>query len=294
MATQSRHPLANPGTILAFKAGRAFRREGTNFVDPAPEKGALLIDREDDFLHLLWKDRQTHETIEDLILFPTDATFTRVEEAGDGRVYALKFSSSDQRHFFWMQDASDERDEEFASNVHSLLQIPGYVPVWHWRGGDQDAEVPDVDDSAQDGPSATGQSGQPTAEQLAQISSLVSQMSSGSAAASGEPELSLTDVLTPTNLAPLFTNHPELIPALFPHLPSDLPTQPSAEVLQQIINSPQFRAAVLSLDRALRTGMLSSLMGQLGLPEEAGLGVEAFLRAIAEQAQRDGDGMDTD
>lgn len=35
-------------------------------------------------------------------MFPTDATFTKVAQS-PGRVYVLKFSSSDQRHFFWMQ-----------------------------------------------------------------------------------------------------------------------------------------------------------------------------------------------
>ena len=46
--------------ILAFKAGRALRRDGTNFVDPKPEKGAVILyDGEDDLLHLVWKDRTT-------------------------------------------------------------------------------------------------------------------------------------------------------------------------------------------------------------------------------------------
>lgn len=48
-------------------------------------------------------------------------------------------------------------------------------------------------------------------------------------------ELSLTDILTPANLNPLFTSHPELIPALFPHLPPDLPSPPSVDALQRII-----------------------------------------------------------
>ena len=46
--------------ILAFKAGRALRRDGTNFVDPKAEKGAIILyDGEDDLLHFVWKDRTT-------------------------------------------------------------------------------------------------------------------------------------------------------------------------------------------------------------------------------------------
>jgi len=50
-------------------------------------------------------------------------------------------------------------------------------------------------------------------------------------------ELSLSDILTPANLLPLFSNHPELVPSLFPHLPPDLPVPPSVEALQRIIQS---------------------------------------------------------
>ena len=63
------------------------------------------------------------------------------------------------------------------------------------------------------------------------------------------------------------------------------------------MSSPQFRTAVASFDRALRTGLLGGLVRQLGLPEEAGTSVEAFLRAIQEQARGSGLGaenMDTD
>jgi len=113
------------------------------------------------------------------------------------------------------------------------------------------------------------------------------QASSNNRAAVAPPELSLTDVLTPTNIAPLFSSHPELIPTLFPHLPSDLPLPPSPETLQRVISSPHFRAAVSGLDQSLRTGLLGGFVRSLGLPEEAGLGVVPFLRAIQEQADRE-------
>jgi hypothetical protein len=107
-------------------------------------------------------------------------------------------------------------------------------------------------------------------------------------------DISLTDILTPANLNPLFTSHPELIPALFPHLPPDLPMPPSPDVLQRVTNSPQFRAAVQNFDQALRTGLLGGLVRSMGLPEEAGTSVEAFLRAIQDQAGSRQDSMDED
>jgi hypothetical protein len=52
-------------------------------------------------------------------------------------------------------------------------------------------------------------------------------------------------------------------------------------------SSPQFRSAVSSFDLALRTGLLANLVRGLGLPEEAGLGIEPFLRAVQDQANRE-------
>ena len=50
---------------LAFKAGRAFRRAGTNFVDPDPTKGAILLQSgEDGLLHFIWKNRSNGEVDE--------------------------------------------------------------------------------------------------------------------------------------------------------------------------------------------------------------------------------------
>ncbi|KAJ3767885.1 proteasome complex subunit Rpn13 ubiquitin receptor-domain-containing protein [Lentinula raphanica] len=280
--------MSDSGTLLAFKAGRAFRREGTNFVDPSPTKGAIILRKEDDLLHLIWRNRTTNEAEEDLILFPSDATFSKVSQAS-GRVYVLKFSSSDQRHFFWMQDASSARDEEFVNNVNGFLMDPDYEASW------SSSSQPEASTSATGASSSSAPSGsQATPEQLAQLQQLLS-----TAMGAGVPppsEMSLNDILTPANITPLFVSHPNLIPTLFPHLPPDLPTPPSPEVLQRIISSPQFRSAVSNFDQALRTGLLGGLVRGLGLPEEAGTGIEPFLRAIQRQAdqERGEDSMDTD
>ncbi|KAJ8502908.1 hypothetical protein ONZ45_g11324 [Pleurotus djamor] len=285
--------------LLAFKAGRAFRREGTNIVEPSPEKGAVILTNgEDGLLHFVWKNRSTNEIGEDLILFPTDASFVKVPQATSGRVYVLKFSSSDQRHFVihnadfrpqslssGMQDASSQRDAEFVDNLNGLLQDPEHTLVWGNTNTSDSSQSP-----ASTSTQGSARVPQATPEQLAQLDRIMQSLASGGSQ-SAAPELSLSDILTPSNLMPLFTSHPELIPSLFPHLPPDLPVPPSAEALQRIVKS-----SVASLDQALRTGMLAGLVRGLGLPEEAGTSVAAFLRAIQEQANSDGthDSMETD
>jgi hypothetical protein len=293
--------LAGGETLLAFKAGRAFRREGSNVVEPSPVKGAIyLTNGEDGLLHFIWKDRVTNDIQEDLILFPFDASFVKVDQVSSGRVYVLKFSSSNQRHFFWLQDASASRDSEFIENLNGLLRDPDYdlrwtVPIGVTAPGQSTLSQPTASTST----ARQGSSGlQATPEQIAMLTEMLTSMSGGPQATE-EPDLSLSDILTPANLLPLFSNHPELVAPLFPHLPPDLPVAPSVDALQRIIHSPQFRSAVTNFDQALRTGMLGGLVRTLGLPEEAGTGIGPFLRAVQEQAEREGspesgDTMDTD
>lgn len=60
--------LANSEILLGFKAGRAFRRDGTNLVEPSPTKGAVYITNgEDGLLHFIWKSRVT-DLIEEVCL----------------------------------------------------------------------------------------------------------------------------------------------------------------------------------------------------------------------------------
>ncbi|KAF7978479.1 hypothetical protein HWV62_45611 [Athelia sp. TMB] len=281
--------------ILSFKAGRAFRREGTNFVDPSPTKGAIELQTgEDGLLHFMWRNRLTNEVEDDRILFPSDATFEKVPQSSWGRTYVLKFSSSDQCLF----NGPAHRDAQFVRHINALLDDPETIPVWLPNELEEGA--------AASTSSAPAQASNPDLGRMQEVINSLQQGGSGSAHISGmayiqmrsygrtdrSTDVALSDVLTPANLNPLFTSHPELIAALFPHLPPDLPTPPSAEALQRIINSPQFRSAVRSFDQALRTGLLGNLVTQLGLPDEAGTGIEAFLKAVQEQA--DEDQMETD
>ncbi|KAG8214880.1 adhesion regulating molecule [Butyriboletus roseoflavus] len=295
--------LTDSQTLLAFKAGRSFRRVGTNFVDANPTKGAIVLSNSDDgFLRFMWKERATGSLGEDLILLPGDATFQKVTQAPDERTYVLRFESSGQSHF----DVSSRRDDEFVHNLNGLLADPNIIPVWDSRTAESQASTSTHGASTSQTPAAssgnTPASLPPgtTPEQLARLRALVNSMGA-SAAPNPDDEISLTDILTPSNLLPLFTTHPELLSSLFPHLPPDLlpsgnaPLTPHqtaqlTESLQRTINSPPFRAAVAQLDRALRTGALGGFVRSLGLPENAGAGVDAFLRAIGEQARREGQG----
>jgi hypothetical protein len=91
-------------TLLSFRAGKMNREnETSDTVVPDLRKGYIQLLNEDDLLHFQWKERSAPDAEDDLIIFPEDAKFVRVEEAGEGRVYMLRFESSKAKHFFWMQ-----------------------------------------------------------------------------------------------------------------------------------------------------------------------------------------------
>ncbi|KAI9319010.1 proteasome complex subunit Rpn13 ubiquitin receptor-domain-containing protein [Dichotomocladium elegans] len=112
-----------PKHLVQFNAGKCVR-EG-NIVKPDLRKGVVYMDQSDDqLMHFYWKERKSTEPEEDLIIFPDEAEFIRVNECTTGRVYLMKFKSSNQKLFFWMQSKNEDKDEELASRVNLLINDP--------------------------------------------------------------------------------------------------------------------------------------------------------------------------
>ncbi|CAG8522017.1 5077_t:CDS:10 [Paraglomus brasilianum] len=126
-----------------------------------------------------------------------------------------------------------------------------------------------------------------TSEQLGSLRNILSriQVPEGD----HQPDLNLADILTPSAIEPLL-NNPEIASVLFPEIPQNIERTP--EELREVMRSPQFHQALQTLSVALQSGELGPLLSQLGLDPSAGNGVEAFLRAIQEQVQGQGEGSE--
>ncbi|GAA5930477.1 uncharacterized protein JCM15063_004818 [Sporobolomyces koalae] len=301
--------------LLQFKAGRSFREGETNQVVSQPDRGLIYLEEEDGLLHFYYKDLTTSQIVEDLIIFPGDASFKVAHKPS--RVSVLKFNSSSARHFFWHQDAnlSEQEFEERGKRVNELI---GGDEDEHSGAGEGEMQV-EATPSTSAAPAATGavRGGPPpvSGQQALQLESILSAFrsaSSSSAAGSsskatnsggdlealqsalrgarqagggGQPEYTLPDVLPTSALTSLLESLP---PASLAHLSSFLPTSSSLPIstpeeqrssLVRTVTSPEFKRATSSFDRALRTGATGPVLRSLGM-QTGEQGVEEFVDEV--------------
>ncbi|EDV37964.1 uncharacterized protein Dana_GF11152, isoform A [Drosophila ananassae] len=122
---------SNSSNLVEFRAGR-MNMVG-KMVHPDSRKGLVYMTQSDDgLMHFCWKDRTSGKVEDDLIVFPDDFEYKRVDQCKTGRVFVLKFKSSTRRMFFWMQEPKTEKDDEHCRRINELLNNP---PSAHQRGG---------------------------------------------------------------------------------------------------------------------------------------------------------------
>lgn len=144
--------------LITFKAGTCVVDQSSKpyKVVPSPTLGLLYLYAEENLIHFCWRERgkSVHDEENlDLVILPADCRFCPYENAPahvNGRIFVLKFSSSSQRYFFWLQSRPhdskqpgrfSERDLKIGRVVNRLLQ-----------GGDFDitAELADIKGSDYD------------------------------------------------------------------------------------------------------------------------------------------------
>lgn len=109
--------------LVEFKAGR-MNMVG-KMVHPDTRKGLVYVyQAEDGLIHFCWKDRTTGKVEDDLIIFPDDCEFKKVDQCKTGRVYLLRFSSSSRRLFFWMQETKTDKDDEWCRRINEIINNP--------------------------------------------------------------------------------------------------------------------------------------------------------------------------
>lgn len=114
---------SEPRSLVEFRAGKMKLTGSTVTADT--RKGLIYMKQDDRLMHFYWKDRNSGDVVDDLILFPGEVEFKRVAQCTTGRVYLLKFRDRpDRKYFYWMQEPKDSKDEELQKKVNDLINNP--------------------------------------------------------------------------------------------------------------------------------------------------------------------------
>jgi len=108
--------------LVSFRAGR-LHMNSNKLITAEDKPGKIKLMRSDEgYLHFQWMNRIDNQVELDIMLFPNTASWHKVEECKDGRVFVLKFVESRRREFFWMQEPSIDKDNEYFEKINKLCK----------------------------------------------------------------------------------------------------------------------------------------------------------------------------
>lgn len=242
-----------PGHVhVEFKAGRMDWDGRMVTADKRKGKIVLFTSEEDQLTHLTWFDRDKNEQVTDLIVI-NDAYFERVEKCTTGRVYILRFTSSDKKMFFWMQEPKEDKD---ADNMKKFNEAVGATIPDKKTGGAAAAPATSASPAAGATPAID--------PALRAMLSQLLQQQGGQGGAAGAPRqapIPLTAVLTTEVLAPLSSDE-----AAAAEMMDLLPeSHKSPDGLREVLASPQLQQSLVALTQAVHSDQLPVLLASMGL-----------------------------
>ncbi|KAA1076331.1 hypothetical protein PGT21_002788 [Puccinia graminis f. sp. tritici] len=273
--------------LFQFRAGRCERRGETNIVDPLPSKGLLYVEHNEDdgaLNHLCYKDLESGAVIDDFIIFAGDASFQKVlvPDSATARVYALCFSSSNQKLLYWMQDPDHTTDAANVARLNQLIVDEEQMSMEYPATADGNRQ--DSPAQAAIRPEAPAAPQGVSVEQMNQLQSIIAGFGQNSASI-GQSSFRLGDILTMELVEPIL-NDPEILSSLQSYLPPGI--KPDPESVGRVIRSSDFKAAVENFDVALRQsasgnrddGLMMFLLHGLGLNADQCEGVEDYVDIV--------------
>jgi len=266
---------------VEFKAGR-MDWDG-RMVTPDKRKGKIILytSEEDQLTHFQWMDRDKNEVVTDLIVI-NDAYLERIQKCTSGRAYILRFTSSDKKMFFWMQEPSTDKDDE---NVKKFNEAVGATIPEKPANAAAAPAAPTPAAAAAATPAAPGGAA-PGAQEIdpalrAVLTQFLTQQGGGPAQRAPLP---MTSVLTTEVLQSLLTDE-AACSEMIGLLPDSHKNQ---EGLSEVLASPQLQQSLSALTQAVHSDQLPVLLASLGLDPSVingatGDALELLCRAMEKQ-----------
>ncbi|KAG0749002.1 hypothetical protein G6F62_000693 [Rhizopus arrhizus] len=290
--------------LVEFNAGKCIR-EGS-MLKPDTRKGVIYLEQGDDqLLHFYWKERKHNvEPEDDFIIFPEEAELVRVEQCTTGRVYVLKFKSSSQKQFYWMQNKNDEKDSEIVRKVNQTINDPSSASdefessaqsdfMQILSGGGQGDMNMSQENLLQFIQNASGLSSLSSSlpQQRILASSKWEQLKSKLDELSVEDHASLDvgDALN-TEAVNNILGDDDIRNSLFPFV-NATSSKRTPEEVHQLVEDQQFQNRLQVIHKAIQQDSIDNILEEL----HAEKNLKSFLKAVEEQAkEKNEDAMDED
>ncbi|KAI9273657.1 proteasome complex subunit Rpn13 ubiquitin receptor-domain-containing protein [Sporodiniella umbellata] len=270
--------------LVEFNAGKCIREGST--LKPDTRKGVIYLDQ-------------------DFIIFPEEADFVHVKECTTGRVYVLKFKSSSQKQFYWMQNKSEDKDKELVRKVNQTINDPSSASD---QGSFDNAAQSDFMQMLSGGAQGEIEMSQENllhfienAGLRGSLSSLPRQQHISSTAWNQLKEkldeisveehvsLDLGDALN-TEAANAILGDADIRSSLFPFIPSS-DSKRTKEQIEQLVQEQQFQKRLQAINKAIEQDRMNTILDDLNSEKN----LKSFLKAVEEQAkEKNGDAMEED
>lgn len=241
----------NGNVHVEFRAGRMDWDGRMVTADKRKGKVILMTAEDEQLMHFQWMDREKNEVAVDLIVI-NDAYLEKIEKCKDGRVYLLRFTSSEKKLFFWMQEPKTEKDAEFVKTFNEA--IGAKIPE---KGAPKPVAAAAAAPAAAAGLPGMNQPMDP------QIRAIVQQFIASQGPRT--PPVPLGAVLTTEVLQGLMTDD-AAVAEMSTLLP---PGQQTNDDLRDALGSPQLQQTLSALTQAVHSDQLPVLFASLGLDPSA-------------------------
>ncbi|KAN0026200.1 hypothetical protein ACTFIV_007184 [Dictyostelium citrinum] len=293
--------MNRPPQDVEFKAGKA-KLTGTTVTSDS-RKGYLKFGVTPEGLTCVqWRPRDSSAYEDEFYFAPGELKFVKVPACKTGRMYYLNFSGSDQKEFYWLQEANVEGDAKIEK---ALKVIESYIPdddddeqmvvdtppptapvpttttttTTIKQDNPQQPKNPSVNEVSQSQPKpTTTTTPPPSATNLDFIKDLFSNLPTQPK----QPQITLGKILTAENLIKFLKENPEIKKDLIQYLPEEY--QKDENMINEVLHSAQFLQSIETLDYAIHEGHGPEIVSLLGYePSIASQrGVEGFLTNIQE------------
>ncbi len=108
-------------SLVLMKAGRMSFDGKKVSADPRKGKLELRASAEESHIRVIWSTEGEQPSEELNLVITAESTLERVQAAKTGRVYILKQTGSEVRHFFWGQDQDEATEAQLLGRFNLFL-----------------------------------------------------------------------------------------------------------------------------------------------------------------------------